>query len=69
MPRITLTRLVKFKIYVNQNQQPIVFPPIQNPGGVHLGILGRGVPPGTPNPDPISDQSIPFSTPVFRPGL
>ena len=31
-------------------------------GGVHLGILGRGVPPSSPNPDPISDQNIPFST-------
>ena len=38
-------------------------------GGVLLGILGRGVPPGSPNPDPISDQNMPFSTPVFRPGL
>ena len=40
-------------------------------GGVHLGILGRGVPPGSPNPDPISDinKNIPFFTPVFRPGL
>ena len=38
-------------------------------GGVRLGILGRGVPPGSPNPDPISDQNIPFFTPVFRPGL
>ena len=36
------------------------------PGGVLLGILGRGVPPGSPNPDPISDQNIPFSTLVFR---
>jgi len=25
---------------------------------VLLGILGRGVPPGSPNPDPISDQKI-----------
>ena len=33
------------------------------PGGIHLGILGRGVPPGSPNPDPISDQNIPFSHP------
>ena len=33
-------------------------------GGVLLGILGRGVPPSTPNPDPISDQNIPFSTPA-----
>ena len=37
--------------------------------GVLLGILGRGVPLGSPNPNPISDQNIPFSTPVFRPGL
>ena len=36
------------------------------PGGrVLLGIFGGGV----PNPDPTSDQNMPFSTPVFRPGL
>ena len=39
------------------------------PGGVLLGILGGGVPPGFPNPDPISDQKMPFFTAVFRPGL
>ena len=33
--------------------------------GVLLGILGGGV----PNPDPISDQKMSFSTPVFRPDL
>ena len=33
---------------------------------VLLGILGRGVPPGSPNPDPISDLKMEFSTPVFR---
>ena len=33
-----------------------------------LGILSKGVPPGSPNPDPISDQKMSFSTPVFRPG-
>ena len=38
-------------------------------GGVLLGILGGGVPPGSPNPDPISDQKMSFSTPVFRPDL
>ena len=38
-------------------------------GAALLGIFGRGVPPGSPNPDPISDQNIPFSTPVFRPLL
>ena len=38
-------------------------------GGVLLGILGGGVPPGSPNPDPISDQKVLFYTPVFRPDL
>ena len=38
-------------------------------GGVLLGIFIGGVPPATPNPDPISDKKIPFPTPVFRPGL
>ena len=40
-----------------------------HPGGVLLGILGGGVPPGSSNPDPISDLNMPFSTPVFRPDL
>ena len=39
------------------------------PGGVLLGIFSGGVPPASPNPDPISDLKIPFPTPVFRPGL
>ena len=38
-------------------------------GGVLLGILGGGVPPGSSNPDPISDLNMPFFTPVFRPDL
>ena len=37
--------------------------------GVLLGILGGGVPPGSSNPDPLSDQKVSFFTPVFRPGL
>ena len=36
--------------------------------GMLPGILGGGVPPSSPNPDPISDQKMSFSTPVFRPG-
>ena len=28
--------------------------------GVLLGILGGGVPPGSPNPDPISDQKMSY---------
>ena len=39
------------------------------PGGVLLGIPDGGVPPGSPNPDPIADQKMSFSTPVFRPDL
>jgi len=31
--------------------------------------FGGGVPPASPNPDPNSDQKMPFSTPIFRPGL
>ena len=34
--------------------------------GMLPGILGAGVPPISPNPDPISDQKMSFSTPVFR---
>ena len=35
--------------------------------GVLLGILGWGVPPGSPNPDPISDQKCHFSHPFSDP--
>ena len=49
-------------------------------GGVLLGILGGGVPPGSPNPDPyFRSKNVIFharfqtrhlkSIPVFRPGL
>ena len=34
-----------------------------------LGILGGDVPPGSPNPDPISDPKMSFFTPIFRLGL
>ena len=36
-----------------------------------LGILDGGVPPGTPNPEPIYilDQKMSSFRPVFRPGL
>ena len=39
------------------------------PAGVLLGILGGGVSPDSPNPDPISDQKMYLSAPVFRPDL
>ena len=38
-------------------------------GRVLLGILDEGVPPGSPHPDPVSDQKMSFSRPVFRPDL
>ena len=42
-----------------------------SPGGSTPGNSwsGGGVPPGSPNPDTISDQKMHFSTPVFRPDL
>ena len=46
-----------------QGREPTTIPGVGG-GGVLLGILGRGVPHGSP----ISDQNVPFSTPVFRPG-
>ena len=38
-------------------------------GGILLGIVGGGVLPSSPNPEPISDQKMYFSSPVFRPDL
>ena len=37
--------------------------------GVLRVILGGGVSPSSPNPDPISDQKLSLSTPVFRPDI
>ena len=39
------------------------------PGGVLLEILSGGVPRGSPNTDPISDQKKKISTPIFIPDL
>ena len=38
-------------------------------GGVLPGVFGGGVLPASSNPDPISDQKMPFPPPVLRPGL
>ena len=46
-----------------------MFNPFPPGGGLLLGIPGGGVPSGSPNPDPIADQKMSFSTPVFRPDL
>ena len=37
---------------------PITVPPRVGGGCVLLGILGGGMPPGSPNPDPISEQKM-----------
>ena len=51
-------------------EQPfMIIPLVPGGGGVLLGIPGEGVQPGSLNPDPISDQKISFSRPVFRPDL
>ena len=39
------------------------------PGGYSSESAVGGVPPGSPNPDPISDQNMLFSIPNFRHGL
>jgi len=49
-----------------EGRQTCFYPPGR---GVLVEIFGRGVPPASPNPDPISDQKMLFPTPVFRPGL
>ena len=38
-------------------------------GGVLPNILGGGVPHGSQDPDPISDQNVWFFMPLFRPDL
>ena len=48
---------------------PLISQKKAGPGGVLLAILGGGVLPGSPNPDPVSDFKMSFSSPVFRPGL
>ena len=44
-------------------------PNLPGGGGGLLRILGGGVHPGSPNPDPTSDQKMSLFTPVFRHGL
>ena len=53
----------------SQSEQRIRFILPEAPGGTLLGIVGGGVLPGSPHPDPISDPKMSFFTPVFRTGL
>ena len=59
---------MKFMNLTGEWQKPNLGPGAGG-GGLFLGILGGGVPTGSSNPDPISDQKMSFSTPVFRPDL
>ena len=57
---------IKLNKRIAKKKPFLLFPP----GGVLLLlILVGGVPPGSPNPDPISDRKMSFSRPVFRPRL
>ena len=66
-----LSLVSKVKVYGTWQNLPIVDKSLvataqaspEGGRGVLLGILGGGV------PDPISDQKMSFSTPVFRPDL
>ena len=58
--------LLALFVTLHEAQQSVLLSPPPEGGGVLLGILVRGVPPGSSNPDPISDQKMSFSTPVFR---
>ena len=60
-------------LYVNNDRNEssnMILNPAPDPWmGILQRILGGGVPPGSLNPDPISDQKMSFSTPFCRPGL
>ena len=59
-----------FRVYNPRTEYIFILIKYRGRGGVLLGILGGGVPPGSSNPDPISDQNmLRFSTLLFRPDL
>ena len=63
-------RLTKRGLTFSNNPDGSAYQPKKAaPGGVLLAILDGGVLPGSPNPDPIQDQKMYFSVPVFRPVL
>ena len=83
-----LSLVLKVNVYGARQKLPIVDKSLvatvlasagMGGGGLLRGIRGGGVQPGSPNPDPISDQKMSFHTrfqtrplksiPVFRPCL
>ena len=64
--KLKSTLRVSFAKFVESALAPDLYPVGE---GVLLRILGGGVLPSSPNPDPISDQMISFFSPAFRPGL
>ena len=67
--QITKLRKARLEVFRPARIRTLTSAPEGKGGGVLLGILGGDVPPGSQNPDPISEQKMSFSRPVFRPGL
>ena len=66
---ITKLGKARLEVFRPARIQTLTSAPERGGGGVLLGILGGDVPPDSQNPDPISEQKMSFSRPVFRPGL
>ena len=68
--QITKSRKARLEVFRPARIRTLTCAPGGGGGGVLLGILGGGVPPGSQNPDPISDQKRhfpdPFSDLAFR---
>ena len=66
--QLSLAELNIQRVYFINDKSKLSFVPRVGEG-VLPRIVGRGMPPNSSNPDPISDQSMLFFTPIFRPGL
>ena len=63
-------RSLQVKFVCTESTERLFTSTFHHQGPPHLpGILGGRGPPGSTKLDPISDQKMSFSTPVFRPDL
>ena len=46
-----------------ENKEGPLLRVMDHSGGVFQGIFGKGVPPGSPNTNPVTDQNVFFSHP------